>query len=132
MRLTATCLLASAALQLPSSLRRAPFATLCEPVVDDSCDAETQYCTTSDGFKYIDTRIGTGDEVTAAEGSVVRVSYVASLLSNSQQIGKTNDGVPLKFELGANKVALLGGCRRGHANRLASGACSFRQAQSFA
>ena len=104
MRLTATCLLASAALQLPSSLRRAPFATLCEPEVDDSCDAETQYCTTSDGFKYIDTRIGTGDEVTAAEGSVVRVSYVASLLSNSQQIGKTNDGVPLKFELGANKV----------------------------
>ena len=88
----------------------------------DTCDAEAQYCTTSLGVRYLDTQIGDGDEATAASGSVVRVSFSASLLSSGEVIGASG-GMrgPLRFALGRKRLVFwedaiegmcVGGTRR--------------------
>ena len=81
----------SSTLILHPTLLRAPPIRACSPndLVDndlvDACDAEEQYCVTASGIRYIDDEMGNGDE--AAAGSVVRVSYVASLMGSGQRIG---------------------------------------------
>ena len=59
---------------------------------DFLCDAETTYCVSPLGIKYIDSVLGSGEEVSAvdSEGVVVEVEYEATLLSSRQVIGTTD------------------------------------------
>ena len=106
---------AAALLHAPALPMRACAVRMC---VAEECDAEEKYCTTVSGIKFLDDKIGEGEEATAEANSVVRVGYVASLLSTGDVLGSTQD---LRFALGDNKLAFweeaiegmrVGGMRR--------------------
>ena len=75
-----------------------------EPV-NEGCDAEEKYCTTASGVKYLDQKVGQGEEATADGKSVVRIAYVASLLSDGREIGSTKGmRAPMRFAMGDGRL----------------------------
>lgn len=129
----------AAAFHMPASiaLRRAPVVrraalALCDVPSEDMddflCDAETTYCVSPLGIKYIDSVLGSGEEVSAvdSEGVVVEVEYEATLLSSRQVIGTTDKSAggpgPMVFIVGRDNSLpfwsdVVGGMRVGGVRR---------------
>jgi len=73
-------------------------------VMCEGCDAEEQYCTTAQGVKYIDTKVGDGSVV--EDGSVVQLNYICTLLSTGRVIHSTRKKGPMRFAVGPGRLAM--------------------------
>jgi FKBP-type peptidyl-prolyl cis-trans isomerase len=98
-RMSFAVLLAAGALSLPALAQEGkPMSS--EPKADSK--AEPQEVVTSSGLKYVDLKVGDGDE--AKSGYAVEVHYTGWLTNGTKFDSSLDRKQPFKFKLGAGQV----------------------------
>lgn len=64
--------------------------------------ADSTYVTTASGLKYLDEKVGSGEE--ASNGAMIKVDYTGTLASDGSQFDSSKGRAPITFELGAGRV----------------------------